>query len=196
MTVSPSSTDEKYRLDLITQLPKPVNGMDVFYIFMIINKRHQWSAEIYDLTNNALYSTADIDVDVCLNDYGESLEEFMTETKKVAVGRSTHTGSYGGHYSGGRYGGNVGGHVGNNGKQSTSVTPVSRVGSVNSPAKTSTKEKNKSKKNEGEGKRYEYDTLDEYYAAVYGVDADDDLPLTHEEDDPTNPFYVREWGYT
>lgn len=210
MAVSPSGTDEKYRLDLITQLPKPVNGMDVFYIFMIINKRHAWSAEVYDLTNNALYSTDDIAIDTLFNEYGEGLEDFMAEAKKVAVSRtytSAYNGNRGGYY-GSQYGNTGGGYYKSEPeKQPTSVTPISQVGSYKGASAQTSKGKGKGKKNGGEGKCCGYDTWEEYYAAVYGVDADDDvdLPPVHgetsqfevaEEDDPTSPFYVREWGHT
>lgn len=86
MAVSPSSTDNKYRLDLVTQLPKPSGDDDVFYIFLIINKKHDWSAEIYDLTNNALYGTGEIHM-CCFVDGGD-LDDFMAEAKKVAVTRT------------------------------------------------------------------------------------------------------------
>lgn len=203
MSVTPSGTDEKYRLDLVTQLPKPVNGNDVFYIFLIINKRHEWSAEIYDFTHNALYSTADIAIDTILDDDGDGLENFMAEAKKVAVSRtynSTYQGtSYGSSYRGSSY------------EQPKSVTPVSQIGAA---AKTEgfqnegKKTKHKGKKNGG-GKCCGYDTWDEYYAAVYGTDEDganepyDDnkgvvtssAPVIDDEDDPTSPFYVREGWY-
>ena len=93
MSVSPSPVDNKYRLDLVTQLPKPTGNDDVFYIFFIINKKHEWSAEIYDLTNNALYGTDDIDMECCLEDI--DVDSFVADAKKVAITRTTY-GGYGG----------------------------------------------------------------------------------------------------
>lgn len=94
MAVSPSVTDTDYRKDVITQLPKPNANNDTFYIFLIINKRHDWSAEIYDLTYNALYSTTakEIDMMVMLDD-GGTVDNFVSEAKKVAV---QSVSSYGG----------------------------------------------------------------------------------------------------
>lgn len=86
MEVSPSSVDTDYRKDVVTQLPKPTDTQDMFYIFLIINKYLSWSAEIYDLTNNALYSTntKDIDLNILLDD-GSDVKAFVAEAKKVAV---------------------------------------------------------------------------------------------------------------
>jgi len=85
MGVSPSGIDNKYRKDLVTQMPTPqADDEDSFYIFMIFNKRGEWSGEIYDLKYNTLYSTADIDIDVYCGEQGW-LSEFVYEAKKVAV---------------------------------------------------------------------------------------------------------------
>lgn len=86
MTVSPSPTDVDYRKDVITQLPSSDANNDSFYIFLIINKRHNLSAEIYDLTYNALYSTTSKEIDVMITfDDGDTLDNFVIEAKKVAV---------------------------------------------------------------------------------------------------------------
>ena len=88
MTVSPSGTDEKYRSDLVTQLPKPVADIDdAFYIFMIINKKHAWSAEIYDLKYNALYKTSEIFLEVLVDSEGGVLSDYIAEAKKLATTR-------------------------------------------------------------------------------------------------------------
>lgn len=89
MGVSPSSTDEKYRYDLVTQFQNPIEGEDLFYIFLIINKKHEWSAQIYDFTNNALYDTGDIEMECYFE--GESVDEFIAEAKKVAVEKTYNT---------------------------------------------------------------------------------------------------------
>ena len=86
MAVTPSTVDTDYRRDIITQLPRADENNDVFYIFLIINKSHYWSAEIYDLTNNALYSTVDKEIDMrVLLDDGDDVESFVIEAKKLAV---------------------------------------------------------------------------------------------------------------
>lgn len=151
MPVSPSGTDDKYRMDLVTQLPKPVNGLDVFYIFLIINKRHEWSAEIYDFTHNALYSTEDIFVDTILSDEGDGLEDFIAKAKKIAVTRTATQ------------------YIGTRVYTDPSAAPA---------VKTDVSKKNKGKKN-SQGKCHGYDSWDEYCEAVYGggtsyYDEDDD----------------------
>lgn len=220
MQVQPSATDEKYRLDLVTQLPKPTNGSDVFYIFMIINKRHEWSAEIYDFTNNALYSTDDIGIDTILGEEGNGMEGFIAEAKKVAVARTYSGTYYGGQraygtpYSNRAYAHSVSSAPADaygvpskqpaQSTQPTKVTPVSEL-------EGSGKGKGKGKKNGGGGKCCGFDTWQEYYEAVCGDDPDDTPPATSpstdkkksvnndsetdDDNNPNSPFYVREWGY-
>lgn len=86
MPVSPSGTDTGYRENIVRQMPRPAEDEDSFYIFMIINKRLDWSAEIYDLKNNALYSTVskEIDLDVTLDD-GTDIDVFLFDARKLAV---------------------------------------------------------------------------------------------------------------
>ena len=176
MAVSPSSVDNKYRLDLVTQLPKPTGDDDVFYIFLIINKKHEWSAEIYDLANNALYDTSDIRMECRLGD--GNVDSFIAEAKKVAVVRSYTYGGF--HYGGTSYGGNSYGG---------STTKSGTVQSGNFG-------KGKGKKNGKSGGDYfGYDSLEEYYAAVYGEDWCDDETLTgvDADVDVDSPFYVKEY---
>ena len=200
MGVTPSSTDEKYRLDLITQLPKPVNGMDVFYIFMIINKRHQWSAEIYDFTHNLVYTTSDIAIDTIFSDDGDGLEYFMTEAKKVAITRYAYQQHGTPQYpqGGTRYpvvGTQAGAKTG--AVQPTHVTPAMQAGTPQAGGTGSGK--HGGKKNE-KGKYFGYDTIEEYYAAIFGEDEDAPIsthPALHDDSsDPRSPFYVNERGYT
>lgn len=153
MPVSPSSVDNKYRLDLVTQLPKPTGDDDVFYIFLIINKKHEWSAEIYDLTNNALYGTDDIYMECCLED--TDVDSFIADAKKVAVARTTYggyggTSQYGGSYGGNSYGGSS--YGGSGGSKGTT------------PATQQSTGKGKGKKNgKSGGDYYGFDSLEEYY---------------------------------
>ena len=186
MSVSPSGTDEKYRLDLVTQLPKPVNGMDVFYIFFIINKSHEWSAEIYDFTNNALYATSDIAIDTIFDKEGHGLEEYIAEAKKVVISRTQAASSSG--YSRGSYVGYsdyYGGTHKRDENQPTRVTPISQTGNTKTE-KCSPAPKSKDKKS---GKSGGFKSWKDYYDKIGDTDDMD------EEDDPTSPFYVKEWGY-
>lgn len=171
MAVSPSVTDTDYRKDVITQLPKPDANNDTFYIFLIINKRHDWSAEIYDLTYNALYSTTakEIDMMVMLDD-GDTVDNFVSEAKKVAVQLVSSYGgkNYGSSYSGygSSYGGSYGGNSYGGSQKPTGTTP--------SAAGTGYSKKNDTKSTSVR------DDDDDYY----GVD-----------EDPSDPFYSREWGW-
>lgn len=106
MPVSPSATDTGYRENIVRQMPRPAEGDDSFYIFMIINKRLEWSAEIYDLTNNALYSTVakEIDLDVTLDD-GTDIDTFLFDARKRAVKEAPVYQSYSSYGKGSYYGG-------------------------------------------------------------------------------------------
>ena len=195
MAVSPSAVDNKYRLDLVTQLPKPTGDDDVFYIFLIINKKHEWSAEIYDLTNNALYDTSDIYMECQLED--DDVDSFIAEAKKVAVARSY---TYGGtHYGGSSYGGSSYGGTSYGGNSYGGSTQKSGT------AQSGNSGKGKGKKNGKSGGDYfGYDSLEEYYEAVYGENWRDDETLTgggadvdvdddDDDNNPNSPFYVKEY---
>lgn len=82
MDVSPSGVDMKYRRDLVTQIPA-MNADDTsFYIFFIINKKHEWSAELYDIKANTLYENDDM---LMVVDLGEDdLDDFIRNAKNVA----------------------------------------------------------------------------------------------------------------
>lgn len=82
MGVTPSGVDMNYRHNVLDNFGLPNDTTDLFYIFLITNKRGEISAEIYDLQNNALYSTNEIDVDVVVDD-DEYLSEFISEAKSV-----------------------------------------------------------------------------------------------------------------
>ena len=172
MEVSPSVTDKDYRKDVITQLPKPDENNDTFYIFLIINKRHDWSAEIYDLTYNALYSTTskEIDIMVLLED-GDTVDNFVIEAKKVAVSAPASSGKviHGGY--GSSYGGSV--RSTNNQNSSNSYNSKGSENSNKTPAVSGTEY---NKKNDIKTKS-EKDDRDDYY----GVD-----------EDPTDPFFARD----
>lgn len=161
MDVTPSGVDNEYRRNLVTQLPQPTNSNDVFYIFMIINKKHNWSAEIYDFTNNALYSTVDknIEIDVIFDD-AVSIYDFIDEAKKNAVE-----------------------------KKYTSQPTVSKTTEVKKEESSCANDKDKKNENQGksekkkeeksaydEDKEYkeQYERLRDYYRNTYGIELDDD----------------------
>ncbi len=154
MSVGSSGTDDKYRNDLITQLPKPMSDDDdAFYVFMIMNKRHLWSAEIYDLKYNALYKTDEIYLEILVDAEGGTLKDFITEARSLATTRPVQT-------------------LQNTAQKSAAATP-----STSAPAssKNQKKESKSEKKEEtsSAGNPYRgcyggYDSWDEYYEARYG----------------------------
>ena len=145
MGVTPSGVDMTYRYNILNNFGTPSETSDLFYIFLIFNKRGDISGEIYDLQNNALYSkstTAD-EIKIVIEDC-DWLTDFLDEAKKVV------TESYG--YSscgGGSYGGN------------------SHSGTTTTPKSTSPKRGAKAEARQG-SLLDDDDTDDDYYAGVYG----------------------------
>lgn len=186
MAVSPSSTDTKYRLDLVTQLPKPTGDDDVFYIFLIINKKHEWSAEIYDFTNNALYDTDEIYMECFVDD--TDVDTFVAEAKKVAIARTTYA-TYGGYAGTGQYGGAYGSYSGGYNPYGGAYGGKSYSSPSTKPSAADEKQTGgQSKKNiKSGGKYWGYDSLEEYYESVYGEDWQDVIY----DDDPNSAFYVK-----
>lgn len=82
MAVTPSSVDLTVRDKRVSIMPEPSDDFDPYYIYMILNKRGEWSCSVYDITNNTLYETADIDIDVETAD--GSIESFVAEAKTLA----------------------------------------------------------------------------------------------------------------
>ena len=145
MGVTPSGVDMTYRYNILNNFGTPSETSDLFYIFLIFNKRCDISGEIYDLQNNALYSkstTAD-EIKIVIEDC-DWLTDFLDEAKKVV------TESYGySSYGGGSYGGN------------------SHSGTTTTPKSTSPKRGAKAEARQG-SLLDDDDTDDDYYAGVYG----------------------------
>ena len=78
MGVSPSTTDIENQQKIINQLEG-----EMFYIFMIWNKRYEKYIKILDLKSNLLFETADVD----LKTDGNFLE-FLAEAQKMVVQKS------------------------------------------------------------------------------------------------------------
>ncbi len=81
MSVSPSSVDMQYRENILVNISP--NDDEAYYIFIIVNKKYEISAEIYDIKNNILYSKGDIEMFMEIDD-GEYLNDFLIEAKAVA----------------------------------------------------------------------------------------------------------------
>ena len=71
----------------------PNKVTDLYYIFLITNKSQDISGEIYDLQNNALYSTNEIEISVQdeANDY---LIGFLQDAKKIVTRRYAYSNIY------------------------------------------------------------------------------------------------------
>ena len=143
MGVTPSGTDMTYRHNVLDNFGLPNKQTDLFYIFLITNKREDMSAEIYDLQNNALYSTDEISIEVVLDD--DRLAEFVSEAKSCV--KEAHYSEY--PYTPG------------------SKPAASPKGQTASP----TKNKKNSQKSMYDGSYYDYDDYDDYedwHRRVYG----------------------------
>ena len=108
MGVTPSGVDTSLYERILEQLDD-----DMFYIFMIWNKRKEKTIKIYDLAKNVLFETTDISVEVL--DDGTGIEKFLKDAKDMVKDKpvapayqNTYQGSYG--YD--RYYGNHGGTYG------------------------------------------------------------------------------------
>lgn len=88
MAVVPSGTDMKYRKDILRGFGTPTKDTDLFYIFLITNKAGNVSAEVYDLQNNALYSTSEESLKVSVDLGGDNLTDFLDEAREVIKERS------------------------------------------------------------------------------------------------------------
>lgn len=103
MSTSPSSVDLNLYDGILSQLDS-----DMFYIFMIYNKRGEKTVKLYDLRENILFETADVTVAVKeVGDLTGFLEEakelVVTKTYNYGAGVRTHGNSYPGYPSYGGY---------------------------------------------------------------------------------------------
>ena len=80
MGVSPSGVDSGHREQILGQL-----DADMFYIFMVWNKRLETHTLIYDMENNILYEDGDVAVKI-IGD--ESLDVFLEDAKKKVQKKS------------------------------------------------------------------------------------------------------------
>lgn len=78
MATSPSGTDLQHQSKIISQL-----GADGFYIFLIINKKRDYTIKVYDAESNALYENDS--VDVVIPDEIQDLEAFMKDAEKLVA---------------------------------------------------------------------------------------------------------------
>ena len=93
---TPSPVDTKHQEDILSQLSD-----DMFYIFMIWNKRLEHTTKIYDLKENTLYEDSDIVYTIADEEY--KIEAFMKDAKEQVVKKVTqptnHPSGFGGYTS-------------------------------------------------------------------------------------------------
>lgn len=77
-STSPSGVDTTHQEKILEQLDD-----DMFYIFMIWNKKFERTIKIFDLANNTLFENGD--VDVLIGSDAVDLEAFVGEAKKQVV---------------------------------------------------------------------------------------------------------------
>lgn len=80
MGTSPSSVDKTHQEEILAQLTD-----DMYYIFMIWNKRLEHTTKIYDLKNNTMYE--DDEIEYGMADEQCDIDEFVKEANKQVVER-------------------------------------------------------------------------------------------------------------
>ena len=80
MGVTPSATDETLYENFLAQLDETM-----FYIFLIYNKKGDYTYKIYDLAKNVMFDTSDVTVKVI--DDGIGVEEFLRTSKEMVEDR-------------------------------------------------------------------------------------------------------------
>ncbi len=144
MGVTPSSVDEELYNALLAQLTG-----DMFYIFLIFNKRGDRTIKIYDMKENIFFENSD--VDLMIIEDGPKIESFVEQAKTLVKARTY---------------------------QSTTNTAVNSVKSNNTSSKaetSSSKKKGKLKKSQSSYGGYNTGYSGGYYGRYGGYDYDDDF---------------------
>lgn len=196
MGVSPSGVDTTHQGKIMEQLDE-----DMFYIFMIWNKRFEKWVKIYDFAKNTMFETSDVDVKIV--DEGWDLDGFLKNAKGLV--KSSYP-SYSGGYTGGNYGAYGGAPVygGQNKPASTlSEIPKKEAAIAQLPAKNDKQDTGPSEKKtsdpatsgwESERNKYGFEDDDDYGfdddERFYGYGSYGYFDTTRHASDP---FYAR--GY-
>lgn len=94
MGTTPSSVDTSLYDRILEQLDD-----DMFYIFLIWNKRNEKTIKIYDLAKNVLFETSDVTVEIL--DDGTGIEHFLKDAKEMVQDKKyTPSTSFGHPYGG------------------------------------------------------------------------------------------------
>lgn len=141
MGVTPSSVDTSLYDRILEQLDD-----DMFYIFMIWNKRKEKTIKIYDLAKNILFDTSDVTVEVL--DDGTGIEKFLKDAKdavkdKPTTPTTTYQSPYRGSYGYGGYYGGYGSSYGGSAKEEESKKTEPPKDTANSQKKRKGKRKGK-----------------------------------------------------
>ena len=140
MGVTPSGVDTNFYDSILTQLPE-----DAYYIFMIYNKKMDYTVKVYDMRTNTLYENKDVEISV-----RGSFGDFIKDAKEKVVRRVTYA------YSGSKPG------------AASSVTPGANY---NTTAQKSSGYQKKSKKKSEKEDQINYTSLcddDAYEHPSYG----------------------------
>lgn len=155
MGTTPSVVDNTHQEKILDQLED-----DMFYIFMIWNKRKEKFIKIYDLEKNVLFETADVTVTVLEDEHG--MEKFLKDAKEMVKTRvvTTPTHGYCGYQGYGGYGGYGAGKTqygGGGGYTAPAGVTKKQEVSALGKNKALTETDNKKKKGKRKGKRTEVD---------------------------------------
>lgn len=176
MGVTPSSVDTSLYDRILEQLDD-----DMFYIFMIWNKRKEKTIKIYDLAKNILFDTSDVTVEVL--DDGTGIEKFLKDARdavkdKPTTPTTTYQSPYRGSYGYGGYYGGYGSSYGGSAKEEESKK-------TEPPKDTASSQKKRKGKRKGKK-----------HGGVNNV-CDESKQVTlwdgYDDDDMDDPFYAR--GY-
>lgn len=132
MPVSPSGVDNSLYERILAQLTD-----DMFYIFLIWNKRGDKTIKIYDLAKNIFFDTSDCKVEI---EEEIGMETFLEEARKLVKDKPKYT------YSGSAYVANKYGHY-------SSSYPISAADAANEKKESEKKEKKTEEKETKEVKR-------------------------------------------
>lgn len=101
MATSPSGTDRTLYKRFLDQLTD-----QMFYIFMILNKRGEKTILIYDMRENTLFETADVDMEIVED--GSGISKFLKDKKAMITRAVSKYPSYSSYSGTGYYGGAAG----------------------------------------------------------------------------------------
>lgn len=166
MGVTPSSVDLAHQEAILDQLSD-----NMFYIFMIWNKRGDKNIKIYDLKKNILFETADIEIEVMDDGYG--VDSFINKAKSQVKDRGYTGYQY-------KYQGNT--YATNYPTSSTNKNEREKQENTNTTSQKSGKRKGKKKKDKH--KNYSFNNA---------CNVNSQMSLFGEDYDPYDPFYAR--GY-